>query len=103
MIARSFNRGQIAELQKAGLSDAEINNEIANGEVPDGWQVHHKLPLDDGGNNGFSNLVLIKNDPYHKTITNAQRSQTLGLRPGQSKAVQFPVPSGFVYPPLAKK
>ncbi|MGG1688404.1 HNH endonuclease signature motif containing protein [Pseudalkalibacillus sp. NRS-1564] len=31
-----------------------------------GYQVHHKLPLDDGGNNDLSNLILIKNDPNHK-------------------------------------
>ena len=35
------------------------------GLVPDGWQVHHKIPLDQGGTNDVENLVLIKNDPYH--------------------------------------
>jgi hypothetical protein len=25
------------------------------------------------GTNAFDNLVLIKNDPYHKVVTNAQR------------------------------
>ncbi len=45
---------------------------IEDGLVPDGWQVHHKLPLDQGGTNDLENLVLIKNDPYHKVITNEQ-------------------------------
>lgn len=36
------------------------------------FQDHDKLPLDDSGTNDYSNLMLIKNDPYHKVITNTQ-------------------------------
>ncbi len=89
---------RISDLKRAGFSDSEIAD-IAEGNVPDGWQVHHKLPLDDGGDNSFDNLVLIENDPYHKVITNAQRSLTSGLQVGQSKTIDFPVPDGYVYPP----
>jgi hypothetical protein len=69
------------------------------GKVPDGWQVNHKLPLDDGGTNDFTNLVLAKGDPYHKVITNAQKSLTKGMQAGDRRMLDFPVPEGFVYRP----
>ena len=50
-------------LKEAGFSEKDILK-IKNGRVPDGWQVHHKLPLDDSGTNSFDNFVLIKNEPY---------------------------------------
>lgn len=48
------------------------------------WQVHHNLPLDDGGTNDFVNLVLINNDTFHKSVTNEQNSLNKGLSPKQS-------------------
>lgn len=33
---------------------------MKNGKSPEGWDVHHKLPLDDSGTNSFNNLVLIE-------------------------------------------
>jgi hypothetical protein len=47
---------------------------MKDGLNPKGWKVHHNLPLDDGGTNDFTNLVLIKNDPYHKAVTNEHNS-----------------------------
>ena len=85
-------------LRRAGLDQAAIDR-IASGRVPQGWQVHHKLPLDDGGTNSFDNLVLIKNDPHHLALTNAQRALVGDLTVGQSRQIDFPIPRGFVYPP----
>ncbi|MDY7224508.1 T7SS effector LXG polymorphic toxin [Halalkalibacterium halodurans] len=87
----------VVQLRGAGLSKADIAL-MKNGRVPIGWQVHHKLPLDDGGTNSYDNLVLIKNEPYHKVITNAQMGETRGLKPGESKTINWPIPDGFVYP-----
>lgn len=87
-----------AQLRAAGLSDADIAK-MRDGGVPSGWQVHHKLPLDDGGTNDASNLVLIKNDPSHLVLTNAQRELTGTMTPGETRVIDFPVPDGFVYPP----
>ena len=92
------NPTYVAALRRAGLDDAQIAR-LAEGKIPQGWQVHHKLPLDDGGTNAFSNLVLIKNDPYHIGITNAQRTLVGDLTVGSSRQVDFPVPNGVVYPP----
>ena len=89
---------KVEQLRKAGLTEPEITL-LKKGGVPDGWQVHHKLPLDDGGTNKFDNLVLIKNDPYHQVITNAQGRLTGTLNPGDTRVIKFPVPDGFVYPP----
>jgi hypothetical protein len=88
----------IAALKRAGLDDAQIAR-LKDGKVPQGWQVHHKLPLDDGGTNDFSNLVLIKNDPYHIALTNAQKALVGDLAVGGSRQVDFPIPKGSIYHP----
>jgi uncharacterized protein len=89
---------KVAALREAGLDDTAIAK-IGDGLVPTGWEVHHKLPLDDGGTNDFANLVLIKNEPYHKVVTNAQNAATSGLQPGQTIVIEYPMVPGFVYPP----
>jgi hypothetical protein len=89
------------QLREAGFSDTDIAK-IKAGKMPGEpgeWQVHHKLPLDDGGTNVHDNLVLIKNNPYHQELTNAQRTLTNGLKVGESRAIKWPVPDGFIYPP----
>jgi hypothetical protein len=44
--------------------------------------------------------VLIKNEPYHKVITNAQNAATRGMTEGQTRQIaEWPIPNGFVYPP----
>lgn len=90
---------KVAALKTAGLDETAIAR-LAEGKVPSGWQVHHKLPIDDGGTNARDNLVLIKNDPSHIGITNAQRALTGNLKPGESARVEWPIVPGFVYPPV---
>jgi hypothetical protein len=86
------------QLRQAGLSEDEIGR-MRDGMSPSQeWQVHHRLPLDDGGTNAVENLVLIKNDPYHKTITNVQNALVRDLVPGASRTIRWPIPEGFVYP-----
>jgi hypothetical protein len=93
----------VAQLKRAGLTDSDIAD-IAEGNVPESgdWQVHHKLPLDDNGTNDPSNLILMKNDPYHQAITNAQKALTKGMAPGDTRTLDFPVPAGdgVVYPSI---
>jgi len=71
-------------LKKLGMSEENLER-IRRGEVPLDYQVHHKLSLDDGGDNSISNLVLIRDDPYHRAITAFQNSSTRGLQPGATK------------------
>ena len=89
---------RIAKLKSAGLTDLDIDD-LGEGLAPHLYEVHHKLPLDDGGTNDFSNLTLMMKEPYHKVITNAQNTLTRGMRPGESRELDFPVPEGFIYPP----
>ncbi|AVO98860.1 HNH endonuclease [Enterobacter cloacae complex sp. FDA-CDC-AR_0132] len=69
-----------------------------SGKSPDGWDVHHKLPLDDGGTNSFKNLVLIEKEPFHKIFTNMQRSAVKNLVPGESRVTPWAIPTGSIYP-----
>ncbi|VVP83520.1 hypothetical protein PS914_02443 [Pseudomonas fluorescens] len=86
-------------LQKSGFSDVEISK-IQSGKLPNKeWEVHHIKPLDDGGTNAPNNLTLIKNEPFHKVITNAQKSLTKGMVSGDSKVVEWPVIDTKIYPP----
>jgi hypothetical protein len=86
------------QLEQAGFDEKQIER-IASGKVPSrAWQVHHKLPLDDGGDNSFSNLMLIKNDPYHQAITNLQNGAITGMQAGDTLQIQWPLYNGFVYP-----
>lgn len=84
-------------LRNAGFPETDILK-IQEGRVPDRWQVHHKLPLDDSGTNSFDNLVLILNEPYHKVITNYQNRIARKMKIGEVKAVQWPMPNGNIYP-----
>ncbi len=89
--------GDTEDLKEAGFSENEINN-IKIGKVPKGWQVHHKLPLDDSGTNEFDNLVLIQKEPYHIVLTNYQNSITRSIKTGETKKVRWPIPNGKIYP-----
>ncbi|WP_240514116.1 cytoplasmic protein, partial [Bacillus wiedmannii] len=88
---------KLKELKKAGITDADIER-MKRGNNPKGWQVHHNLPLDDGGTNDFGNLTLIQNHPYHKAITNTQRTLTRHLQEGDSVDVSWPIPKHNIYP-----
>ena len=90
--------GNVEKLKKAGLTDSDIAR-MKDELNPKGWQVHHKLPLDGGGTNAMDNLVLIKNEPYHKTITNFQNTFAKQLNNGEIKKVEWPIPEGNIYPP----
>ncbi|MCV0023347.1 T7SS effector LXG polymorphic toxin [Bacillus sp. XT-2] len=93
----SNDPNKVKKLKKAGLTDKDIAR-MKDGLNPKGYQVHHKLPLDDGGTNDMDNLILIKNDPYHKAITNEQNSLTKGLTPGETKKINWPIPNDEIYP-----
>lgn len=87
----------VKQLKQAGIPEGQLLK-MQQGGVPKGWQVHHKIPLDDGGTNDVSNLVLIKNDPAHMVITNAQNSLTRNITVGETKTISFPVPGSNIYP-----
>ena len=85
------------ELKKSGFTDKDIQK-LMVGFVPNGWQVHHKFPLDDSGTNAFDNLILIRTSPYHKVITNYQNYITRGFAVGSENEIDWPVLPGWIYP-----
>lgn len=62
------------------------------------WEIHHKLPLDDSGNNDFGNLVLIRRDNEHYIFNTAQKSITQQMRPGDVKETLWIIPASVIYP-----
>jgi hypothetical protein len=73
-------------LQRAGLTEAQIEGMRA-GKRPKGYQVHHKLSLDDTGTNDLDNLILVKEVPFHRALTGHQNSWTSKLKaadPGEA-------------------
>ena len=93
----SDDKDILSQLDKLGVSSSDIAK-LKAGRVPNGWQVHHKLPLDDGGTNDFNNLVLIRNSPEHSAFTTFQKRSTNGLEIGDVKSIEWPFPKGNVYP-----
>ncbi|MHB8144147.1 MAG: hypothetical protein ACYDA5_03970 [Vulcanimicrobiaceae bacterium] len=87
-------------LMAAGFTQLHIDA-MAKGVQPRGYSVHHKLPLDDGGDNSHANLVLIRETHEHAALTAYQNSVTKGMRDGEAREVDFPVPERdiVVYPP----
>jgi hypothetical protein len=73
----------ILQLQRAGLTKDQIEG-MRRGNVPEGYQVHHKFSLDDTGTNDLDNLILVKLDPFHKALSAHQGSWTSKLKPGAS-------------------
>ncbi len=92
---------KVSALKEYGFNEVELAR-IQEGKLPNRfYQVHHIKPLDDGGSNSFSNLVLIKNDPYHQVITNHQRITTGKMIFGERTIVDWPMIKGDIYPPTS--
>ncbi|MBC2092732.1 HNH endonuclease [Listeria seeligeri] len=94
---RNLEGSDCRQIEKSFYLQSFYNNR-KHGKVPSGYSVHHKLPLDDSGTNSFDNLMLIKDEPYHKLITNAQTQFSKKLKAGESVKVKFPIPDGNIYP-----
>ena len=70
---------------------------MKDGLVPKGYQLHHELPLNDSGTNDFSILVLIKNELYHKVITNYQNSFARTMKIWDNKEVLWSIIGKNIY------
>lgn len=96
------NNSQISTmLREAGYTDVQIPElvqRLRDGFVLPGHQVHHKIPIEYGGTNDFSNLVLMKQTPYHSAMTSFQNSQ-INIPIGQTQTLDFPKVTGKFYSP----
>lgn len=86
---------QRKELLAEGISEEEIKLMVKDGNTPNGYNTHHILPIHGGGDNDFSNLVLIKRVPYHDMMHyNLMSPQTKGMKEGDVREVVIPKPNG---------
>lgn len=86
------NQGDV--LRKAGLTDAEIASARDQGRLPDRFNVHHIKPLDDGGTNDFSNLVIMHKTGDHELVHRYLDPQIQNLPLGKTRTVRLPMPEG---------
>lgn len=97
-VRKSFAHNIAAHPDVISRLDVAQREILAAGRIPKGYQIHHKLPLEDSGNNNFSNLVLIKNSPEHSVFTTTQQAISRSLISEGNNTVLWPVPRGVIYP-----
>lgn len=91
------------ELLSAGFTSKQISIMKSKGRAPIGYEVHHRIPLDDGGDNSKENLILIRNDVEHRSVHgyyNPGELMIKQLEVGETAEVTLPVPpdDAVVYP-----
>lgn len=96
-VRKSFLHQMASSSEAAAVFNSSDILKMRQGAVPDGWNVHHKLPLDDSGDNSFDNLALIENEPFHKILTGMQRQATKGMVPGESRIIPWVMPATSIY------
>lgn len=110
---RSFNKvreaflrhiGQEMEpaLRDMGLNDKQIA-QVKKGHAPIGYNVHHKLPIHGGGQNVFSNLILMPIGPHDELHHRVMDPQVSQMQSGESKKVVIPWTDDMVYVPPERK
>ena len=84
------------DLRARGFTQRNLES-LSRGKVPHGYNVHHIRPLDDGGDNRFENLVLLRAHPEHEAIHRYLDPQLRDLPVGQSRQVSLPYPPPGAY------
>jgi hypothetical protein len=81
-----------------GVNDADFKN-MLDGKCPNGYNVHHKLPIQGGGRNEFTNLIFMpitEHDRLHKEIIHPQ-IKDFPTKGGMGKKVKLPYPKEMVF------
>ncbi len=91
-------KDHVKELTELGLCDADIAM-MKEGRVPNGYNVHHKLPLHGGGKNEFKNFILTPLYPHDQWHHDVLDPQIDGIREGESRKVMLPWTDAMVYDP----
>lgn len=88
------------DLVEMGFDPSEIQAFRESRELPQGFAVHHVVPLKAGGTNDLDNLVLIRDEPEHKLFTSWQEQNINQLPPGPvGQPLEIPVPGpGVAWP-----
>ncbi len=86
-------------LLAAGITKKQIEG-MKNGLTPHGFNTHHKLPIYGGGTNDFSNLILIRREPYHDMMHyHLINPQIRGMKDGDKRNIVIPDPQSYVFVP----
>ena len=86
-------------LKKAGITDKQLEG-MKKGFTPHGFNTHHKLPIYGGGNNDFSNLVLIRREPWHDMMHyHLINPQIKNMNTGDARQIVIPDPKEPVFIP----
>lgn len=110
LIAVATDSESRKQLVEAGVPLEQIQR-MEKGKTPiiDGkkYQVHHRIPLDDGGDNDLANLILIRDDVEHRAVHggyNPAEKIINKLSAGESAKVAYPTPpyDTLIYPNPAK-
>ena len=83
-------------LRDMGLTDKQIE-QVKKGTAPNGYNVHHKLPIHGGGQNVFSNLILMPIKPHDELHHKVMDPQVAQMQTGDSKKVMIPWTDDMVY------
>ena len=91
----------IGETMESGLRDMGMNDkqiaQVKKGRAPVGYNVHHKLPIHGGGQNVFSNLILMPIGPHDELHHRVMDPQVAQMQSGESKKVVIPWTDDMVY------
>ena len=85
-------------VEKLGLTQTDIDG-MKKGFTPNGFNVHHKLPLHGGGKNEFSNFILTPlypHDQWHKDVIEKQAE---GIGTYKVRKIKIPWTDEMIYDP----
>lgn len=85
-------------VERLGLTERDLEG-MREGYVPNGFNVHHKLPIHGGGTNDFKNLILTPlypHDQWHNDILNPQIAN---MGEGHSRTINLPWSDDMIYDP----
>ena len=99
---REIGKTHEKELRAIGMNDAMIQM-VKEGRTPNGYNVHHKLPIHGGGKNEFSNFILIPIPPHDELHHRVLDPQVAQMQTGESKMVKLPWSDDMVYVPQKDK
>jgi len=85
-------------VEKLGLTQTDINR-MKRGMGPHGYHVHHKVPLQAGGKNEFSNFILIPVYPHKQLHSDVMTPQLNNLKEGVKATVMLPYTDDMIYNP----
>lgn len=89
------------QLRTVGLSEQQIAKALSSGTLNEygrrEFEVHHVRPLDDGGNNHFSNMVIVATGAHRPPCHAMHAAQARATLPGGKFQIVLMVPKPGVF------